>query len=238
MERNQIDKKINDAKADMFRTNYANMVRDNDLMNAGFALAQLASVNPQQASALMSMYPSYGKQWQNIVDLENMAIKNDMMMNNYKQKLAVQQQYKEAAQQQRIQSLVNMGIDPTTATAMVVGGYRPSRGTNGSSGSGSGGSANPLKGLSKEEKAGAEVWLKVMNMLQDIQNNPERFKEDSNDHRLDAIQKMIYDASDKGYLDTDAKDDLLQALSNTHAYLWGADNVKKWNTQEDNSSAE
>lgn len=78
MERNNIDNRINEAKALAYANQYQNAVGDNDYLNAGFALSRLAATDPKQASALMAMYPNYKDMFNATINRENAMMANRM----------------------------------------------------------------------------------------------------------------------------------------------------------------
>ena len=92
MERNQIDKKINDAKAENYADLYYRALASGNPITASAVLSQLAPINPQMASAIMATTPSYKDAWnvnnarENAITAYQMKQKADEA--NYKRQLA------------------------------------------------------------------------------------------------------------------------------------------------------
>ena len=78
MQRNNIDNRIAEARSNAFANQYQNALRNNDYLNAGFALSRLASTDPRQASALMAMYPNAKDMFNDSIHLRNALMANQM----------------------------------------------------------------------------------------------------------------------------------------------------------------
>lgn len=95
MQRNNIDNRIAEARSNAFANQYQNALRNNDYLNAGFALSRLASTDPRQASALMAMYPNAKDMFNDSIHLRNALMANQM------KKEAAERDYKFKDKQQQ-----------------------------------------------------------------------------------------------------------------------------------------
>lgn len=92
MERNQIDKKINDAKAENYADLYYRALASGKPITASAVLSQLAPINPQMAASIMATTPSYKDSWNVNNARENAMTAYEMKQKadeaNYKRQLA------------------------------------------------------------------------------------------------------------------------------------------------------
>lgn len=90
-----------------------------------------------------------------------------------------------------------------------------------------GGGRSTQTNATGDSAKGEKFVLNFLSNMEDIQNNPETFKENPYDHRLKNAPKEIEKALNNGIIDSTMADTLFKVLAQTHNDVWGAANVRE-----------
>lgn len=160
-----IDEQIANAKTDAYMGVYRNAIESGDVTGAAFALANLADMNKNKASALMALFQSPKDVWNVGINRENAKTSHDWNVqdratqNQYnRQNTFDNLQWKYALDQARLnqsyQALVASGImTPEQALAAVYGGFNPLGGSRSSRSNGGSQSDTDENGYAVYDKA-------------------------------------------------------------------------------------
>ena len=172
-----VDNKVNQAKSNLYQQQFINALGAGNYAGAGTALSNLAEINKPQAAMLASYFPSFKDNWNVDVARQNAAQAHKWNRADKKEDMALQNAYKMADLQQRLQlqdmqyqraiaALVNMGMSPQEAAAYVYAKYRQP--TSGSSGKASTGSKTASGSTAKDN---TKDWMAIVKQSEEWDDN-------------------------------------------------------------------
>lgn len=225
MQRNNIDGKINEAKAKKYNDAYYQAVMNNDPLGASYLLSQLAGVDKNATAINTTTIPSYKDLFNIQVNRDNAKQMNEwkkeaaktlfnrqMFANDkkFKQQLALQankeklslEAYKAklGIEWQQIASVYGEDV-ANTLMANKLAGIRNGSSDKSSSRNGNGEMKTKEREWSNKLE---EARMYAYQSLGDINNIGPTFT-DENDHNFETYRKMLMDFKSSGYADDDDK---------------------------------
>lgn len=227
MERNQIDKKINDAKAENYADLYYRAMASGNPITASAVLSQLAPINPQMASSIMATAPTWKEAWNVNNARENALTAYEMKQKadeaNYKRQLArdrLQAEIKAWLNNQSSDLKTKQYLQQLEARRKIIAQLNGEDVANqwynnAIQGISQGGKGSNKNGLTSEQ----EKWVNKLDELGelafqaigDINNIGETFT-NPDDHRVEEYRQALMDFKASGIADKDAREIANQRL--------------------------